>query len=71
MWNCKNLFAQPFFTAVMSKDMYQSVFQFIRFDNTATRQNYTSAIKKEIRGISLHFFLKHVIKTIHQAIIEP
>jgi len=34
----------------MSKDRYQSLFRFLRFDNTETKQNRVSAMKEKLEA---------------------
>lgn len=45
------IFTQHFFTAAISRDMQKSIFQFIRTDNSETRQKHVSAIKGKFETI--------------------
>lgn len=51
MWAENDLFKQPFFTAVMSRNRFKMIFRHLRFDDPTTRENRITETQDKLQAI--------------------
>lgn len=51
MWTENELFKQPFFTAVMSRNRFKMIYRHLRFDDPSTRENRITETKDKLQAI--------------------